>query len=201
MTAAILLSGGRASRLGGAPKPLLEVGGSTLLERAVNAVSGCSPIIVVGDRVDSVSGVVWMREEPRFAGPAAALIWALENWPDTGWPLENPEWTYLLGCDLPAAVDAVRRLERHRPVAPDSTDGLCLADRDGRAQWLIGVYRTAALQRARERFGQERHGSSMMTLLDGLAITPVSAPEAETADIDTWEDLAKARRRLERQQG
>jgi GTP:adenosylcobinamide-phosphate guanylyltransferase len=42
-TGAILLAGGRASRMGGVAKPLLEVGGRSLLRSAVDAVRGCAP--------------------------------------------------------------------------------------------------------------------------------------------------------------
>ncbi|OYX58790.1 MAG: hypothetical protein B7Y93_00940 [Micrococcales bacterium 32-70-13] len=197
MTAAILLAGGRASRVGGAAKTLFDIDGSTLLERAVRAVDGCSPVIVVGDVVDGITGVLWMREDPPFGGPAAAVVWALDAWRDE--PGDEPGWTYLLSCDLPDAVDAVRRLENHRAIAPLSTDGLCLADHSNHPQWLIGVYRTSALRRARARIAMVGRDSSMRALLADLEITAISAPDNETADVDTWEDLAQARRRHERQ--
>jgi CTP:molybdopterin cytidylyltransferase MocA len=41
--------------------------------------------------------------------------------------------------------------------------------------------------------------SSMRALLADLEITAICAPDNETADVDTWEDLAQARRRHERQ--
>lgn len=197
-TAAILLSGGRASRVDGADKPLFEVNGSTLLERAVHAVDGCWPVIVVGEPVAGVTGVVWTREEPHYGGPAAAMVWALDALRNEPGPSVDPEWTYLLGCDLPGAVDAVRRLERHRTEAPATTDGLCLADRDDHPQWLIGVYRTAALRRAQASVPTGGRDCSMRALFADLDITQISAPETETADVDTWQDLAQARQRHER---
>ena len=45
--AAIVLAGGAGRRLGGADKAALDVGGRTLLERALAAVSGV-PTVVVG---------------------------------------------------------------------------------------------------------------------------------------------------------
>ena len=47
-TAAIILAGGRASRLGGADKASVEVDGRALLDHVLDAVEGCSPVIVVG---------------------------------------------------------------------------------------------------------------------------------------------------------
>ena len=48
---AILLAGGRASRVGGAAKPLFEVGGRTLLHAGVDAVRSAEPPIVHGECV------------------------------------------------------------------------------------------------------------------------------------------------------
>lgn len=198
MTAAILLAGGRASRVGGAAKTLFEVDGSTLIERAVRAVGHCSPVIVVGEAVDGITGVRWMLENPPFGGPAAAVICALDALGAEPAPGEDAEWTYLLACDLPDAVDAAQRLERHRATASAETDGVCLADGELRPQWLIGVYRTRALRRAASGLPNQGRDAAMRVLLAGLTIVPVRAPEAETSDVDTWDDLAHARRRHER---
>ena len=55
--AAILLAGGRGSRMGGVHKPLLEIGGTTLLDAAIAAArdAGCDPIVAVGDSAIAVS--------------------------------------------------------------------------------------------------------------------------------------------------
>ncbi|HKY60700.1 MAG TPA: NTP transferase domain-containing protein, partial [Gemmatimonadota bacterium] len=46
--AGIVLAGGRSARMG-EPKPLLRVGGTTFLERAVRVLAdgGCAPIVAV----------------------------------------------------------------------------------------------------------------------------------------------------------
>ncbi len=190
MTAAILLAGGRASRVDGAAKPLFEVAGTTLLQRAVDAVAGCVPITVVGARVDGIEGVTWAREDPPFGGPAAAVAAALHPV-----PADDPEWTYVLACDLPGAVAAIGRLADALPLLPRETEGLCLADEQSRPQWLIGAYRTSALRRGAARLAGGGHGASMRMLLDDVAVAVIDAPEAETADVDTWDDLAQAHRR------
>ena len=73
---AILLAGGRGSRMGGVSKPLLEVGGMTLLDAALRAARdvGADPIIVVGPPDDAHAGLTWVREDPPFGGPAAAIM-------------------------------------------------------------------------------------------------------------------------------
>lgn len=189
-TGAILLAGGRGSRVDGAAKPLFTVAGRTLLQRAVDAVAGCDPITVVGPREPAIGGVSWTREHPPFGGPAAGVLAALTAWD------HDPEWTYLLGCDLPAATAAVARLESARPLLPGETDGVCLAA-DARPQWLIGVYRTTVLRRGAAALPGAGRDASLRALLSEASIAVIDAPETETADVDTWQDLAAARGRME----
>jgi molybdenum cofactor guanylyltransferase len=204
---AILLAGGRASRVGGAAKPLFEVAGTTLLQRAVDAVDGCSPVTVVGDQVDGLDGgITWVREDPPFGGPVAAVVAALRSWTGTpGGPEASPApaapgWTYLLACDMPGVSEAVARLAAALPHATLAADGLCLAATGStRPQWLAGVYRTSALLRAAQEVPDEGHGASVRALLTGLTVEVVPAPADETFDVDTWEDLASARQRAAEQ--
>ncbi|MBD7956193.1 NTP transferase domain-containing protein [Microbacterium sp. Sa4CUA7] len=201
---AILLAGGRATRVDGAAKPLFEVGGRTLLRRAVDAAAaaGASPLTIVGpqpsaDATAQVAAaaaslpttVTWVREQPPFGGPAAGVVAALDSWDAT------PEWSLVLACDLPGAEAAVARLVRDLVLLPSDTEGLCLADSRSRPQWLVGLYRTAALRRRSAALPDHGHGAPVHRLLDDLAIATVLAPETETADVDTWEDLTQARRR------
>lgn len=187
--AAILLAGGRATRMGGEAKPLVQVGGSTLLAAAVSAVVGCDPVTVVAPVLDPTLAVDWVREEPPFGGPVAAIVTALRS------QRADPEWTVVLACDLPGAVPAVARLRAALPLLPADTDGVCLADTASRPQWLTAMYRTAALRTAAERMPANGAHASMRVLLADLAVAVVAAPEAETADVDTWEDLDRARAR------
>ena len=71
---AIILAGGRSSRLGGVPKSGLIFDGATLLERSLRAADAAGRIVVVGpDPGDLPDGVLSCREDPPFAGPAAAI--------------------------------------------------------------------------------------------------------------------------------
>ena len=182
---AILLAGGRGSRMGGVHKPLLEVGGSTLLDAAVAAAktAGCEPIVVVGPSDDAHPDLTWVREDPPFTGPAAAILAAL--------PLVSSPRTLVLACDLPRVADAVRALL----AAPDEADGVCLEDASGRRQWLTGLYRTDALRAAAATIPDAGRNASVRSLLGGLAITAVAASDDVAFDIDTWDDLNEARRR------
>ncbi len=189
---AILLAGGRGSRMGGVRKPLLDLGGTTLLRRAVTAARGCHPLTIVAEVLDpGLDGVTWVREDPPFSGPAAGTVAGLASW-----PAPAPEWTLLLACDLTNPEAAVRRLREAAALLPTDTDGVCLGDASGRPQWLTGLYRTAPLRRHAEALPGAGRDAPARLLVDDLAIAVVAAPGAETGDVDTWEDLEKARRAL-----
>lgn len=188
---AILLAGGRATRMRGATKPLLDVGGRTLLATAAAAAldAGAAPVTVVGPELDATLPVAWVREDPPFAGPAAAIVAALESWPSE----TAPEWTLLLACDLPSADAALRRLTADLPLLPSDSDGLCLADGSSRPQWLIGVYRTRALRASASALPDKGRDASVRDLVDDLAISVIAVDDDLVDDVDTWEDLTRAR--------
>lgn len=191
---AILLAGGRASRVGGAAKPLFEVGGTTLLRAAVDAVADASarPITVVGPVLDPDLPVEWAREDPPFGGPAAAVVAALDTWARAG--RADPEWTLLLACDLPRVATAVRHVTADLALLPSDTDGLCLGDATSRPQWLTGAYRTRSLRAAASALPRRGADAPVRDLVADLAIAVVAVPDAVTQDVDTWEDLEEARR-------
>lgn len=197
--AAILLAGGRASRMGGIDKPGLTVEGVSLRDRAITAArsAGASPIVVVGPEVPTDAAqavgasdaVRWAREDPPFSGPAAAVVTGLTALDD------DPEWVLLLACDLARPEAAVERLLTGIRNLPATADGLCLTDAAGRTQWLTGLYRAAELREAAAAFGDGRD-QPVRALLAGLS--PTLLPAGDSArDVDTWEDyqqLTKERR-------
>ncbi|WP_236967499.1 molybdenum cofactor guanylyltransferase [Microbacterium aurantiacum] len=194
---AIVLAGGRATRLDGAEKPLLDVGGRSLLARAADAAVavGAADLTVVGPEspLDAVGTPVrWVREDPPFGGPAAAIVAALAATAAA----EAPEWTLVLAGDLPHADEAARLLVADLDLFPADTDGVCLADASGRPQWLTGVYRTRALREAASALPDRGRDAAVRALLDDLAVAVLRAPAHVTDDVDTWEDLHRARRRF-----
>jgi molybdopterin-guanine dinucleotide biosynthesis protein A len=178
--AALVLAGGRASRLGGVDKPALELDGASLLARTVTAAraAGADPVIVVGPERPGLP-VVWAREQPPFGGPVAALAAAL--------PRLEAEWVLALAADLrrPGAVlDALRE-------APRGADGCLLADAGGQPQWLCGIYRSQALRAALSALG-EPAGASLRQLLGGLRVLRHPAASDVVADVDTPADAREA---------
>lgn len=199
---AVILAGGRGSRLGGVNKPELEVAGRRLLDAALAAAAGAERTVVVGD-VSVPVGVLRTREDPPFTGPVAGLdagMAALRAIPaqgvrsstEPGAPdRSRPEspWTLVLASDLPAAEAAVAVL---LAADPGDHDGVCLLDADGRLQWLLGCYRTSVLAR---RLADRGEITAMHRLLEPLDLLGVPGAASSTVDLDTPEDIAAWRAR------
>jgi len=176
--AAIVLAGGQGSRLGGVDKASIEVDGRPLLEHALDAVVDASEVVVVGHPVPTDRPVTFVREEPRFGGPAAGLLTGrdvlLRRFPTIA----------VIAVDMPRLHSGtVRRLHE----AAVGHEGAVLADADGRRQ-LAFVVETARLDAVRpDHEGQ--HGLSMRALLAPLDLVDVAPVGEEARDIDTWTDL------------
>jgi molybdopterin-guanine dinucleotide biosynthesis protein A len=178
---AVILAGGRGSRLGGPSKPDLALAGRRLLDIALSAAGRARRIVVVGD-VDVPAGVVLTREEPPFGGPVAGLEAGLAC-------LGEPaDWTLLLASDLPDAEAAVAALVAATPEADH--DGVCLLDADGRLQWLLGCYRTTAL-RARLADRGDPPVTALYRLLGPLHLLGVDPGTASVDDLDTPADALR----------
>lgn len=196
---AVILAGGRGSRLGGLDKATLRIDGERLVDRAAAAARGVGVerVVVVGPEHTRAPGSLVVREAPPYSGPLAALATAL--------PHLDAAWTLLLSCDLEHPDAVCRTLSEALRIpaggmddeAEPDTDGFVLRDDDGYPQWLAGVYRTAALRRGVERLGaDDRLANQPLRALvhaGDLRLTEVSAPGSRTADIDRPEDLTRAR--------
>lgn len=178
---AIILAGGRGSRLGGVSKADLVVSSERLLDRVLRAAAGARCTVVVGD-VDVPPGVVRTVEDPPGTGPAAGLVAGLDA-------ITNPSpWTLVLACDLPGAPAAVARLLA--ASAGGASDGRALVDATGRTQHLLALYRTSSLRAAADAYGDPAD-RSVKGLIAGLVLDPVDAGDADVSDIDTWDDHAR----------
>ncbi|MEV8524657.1 NTP transferase domain-containing protein [Streptomyces sp. NPDC052000] len=187
---AVVLAGGAATRLGGADKPGLSVGGRALLDRVLTACSGAATTVVVGGRRDTARPVEWAREDPAGGGPLAAL--------DAGLRHTTAESVLVLSADLPflaaPAIDALLDA-----LGRTGHDGVLCTDPDGRDQPLVAVYRAEPLRRELALL-VTRHGSlaglPLRLLTAGLDLARIDAGPLASFDCDTWEDLAAARARI-----
>ena len=179
---AIILTGGTAARMGGIDKASIELGGVTLLERALAATMGAVEVVVVGEEVPTTRPVTWTREDPVGGGPAAGLYAGL------GWI--RTDLVAVLAVDMPKVnAGTIARLTWAVEAGgyDGPVDGAVLEDADGRTQPLCAVYRVASL---REKRPDDVHDLSMKRLLATLNLDRVPAVGSEARDIDTWEDLA-----------
>lgn len=175
--AAVVLTGGTASRMDGADKAALPYAGRSLLERALAAVAEAGETVVVGPPQETTRPVTFVREDPPLGGPAAGLLAGVDALSGAA------SLVAVLAVDMPLVGPAtVRRLA----AAAAGRDGAFLVGPDGRRQ-LAGVVSRAALDRARPPRGSEA-GLPVHRLLGALDLADVDAVGGEARDVDTWGD-------------
>lgn len=175
----LVLTGGASSRFG-QDKATTEMGGRSLLDRAVDVLHSLdpvAPITVVGP------------EKP--GGPAAAVVSTLAE--------VQTEFIGVLAVDMPFAADAlsavttaVRDHAGLRGAHHDRIDAWVPEDSTGRRQWLCAVYRKESLQAAAA--AQARWSAAPFHRLVGdLPTFVVPVPlSVSLLDIDTPEDFQRA---------
>ncbi len=130
-----LLAGGRARRLGGAPKGLFEVDGEAIAARLVRLLRAvCDEVFVVGDPAGPYAqlGVPVLADRIPGKGAPGGVHAALSA--------AAPGWVCVLACDLPrfdrVTLDALR-------ARADAQDAV-LARVEGRLQPTAGLWHTRA---------------------------------------------------------
>lgn len=184
---AVLLAGGRATRLGGIDKTALGAAGDTLLDRALRATAGAARRIVVAGppSAPAPAGVLWTTERPRHGGPAAALAAALAV------PGPAAPAVLLLAADLPHVEEAVPALLAQVDPA-GAVDGWIAVDADGRDQPLLGLYRREPLLAALTAFPGGPAGAPLRRVLERLTLARLPVAAGLLADVDTPADARAA---------
>ncbi|UFS93246.1 NTP transferase domain-containing protein [Nocardia huaxiensis] len=183
---AIVLAGGRASRMGGVDKPAIVVGGQSMLDAALAAVAGCARTVVVGPhRPELPAEILQAQEIPAGAGPVSAIaagVGVLEG-------CEFPAGLIVvLAADMPfLTAHAVNELLSN--ARESGSDAVFAADESGRPQYLVGVWRRAALCEALNRL--ESLVNRPMKAL--VPVDTVTVRLAGVADCDTPDDVRHAR--------
>lgn len=201
---AIVLAGGRASRLGGTDKPALRVGERSLVESVLAEASaaGARRVVVVGpDRPGltlTAGDLRMVQEDPPGGGPVPALHRGLAEIPATpGGPAlagRDSAWVLLLAADLPFL--RARHLGALLAAAQGGGQGTgsVLADDTGRPQWLASCWRAVTLRQAIADYqGNSLHGL-LRPLRPVLLVLPPDGPGPPPwLDCDTPHDVRRAR--------
>lgn len=219
--AAIVLAGGRGSRMGGVDKPTLEVEERSMRASALlaarSALGEGAPLVLVGERGADVQGVgaMCVREDPPFSGPVAGLARGLAELERLG---STDEVVLVLGGDMPWLEPRVLgALVYECAEAPRKVAGA--VDAGGRRQFLCAAWPRAVLARALSHVAGEggslvgASAKSLYRALGELTPEPVQsawldvgtlagasglAPELvarSLSDIDSPEQLEQARSR------
>ncbi|KAG4080596.1 hypothetical protein HA402_004122 [Bradysia odoriphaga] len=186
----VVLAGGRASRVDGADKAMFEIDGMPLIRHAVDALSECARVVIVGSDTGRphFDDVTWVREDPPFGGPVAGIARALEE--IAGAEIAGADAAaseiLLLPADLPGAAEAAALLTA---AELGDDDGVVLVDDAGIPQWLTARYRAAPLRAAIA--GSD--ATAVRSVVSTLRLRMLPAPANATRDVDTWDDLQQAK--------
>jgi molybdopterin-guanine dinucleotide biosynthesis protein A len=171
--AGVILAGGRARRLGGRIKALLEIDGERIIDRQLRVLRAVTPtqlVVVKNFEAWDLPGVRVEQDQVTGVGPIGGLQRALQV-VKTGRAL-------VLACDLPfVTVEFLRFLLRWDPDA----DAVVPRGRDG-LQPLCAVYSTRLLPRVDASIASGTR--ALHELLDGMAITDVPSEVVAPFDPD-----------------
>ena len=170
---ALVLAGGRSTRLAGRHKPAIPVGGVPIVARVIAALrtAGADPL-VVGDPAGVPDGVPVIREDPPLAGPLAAVaagIAALDAARDGV--------VLLIGGDMPYLTPRTLRALAERAPA-------IAIDPDGREQPLCAAWPEPLLRERLAALGDPTN-RPLRLLDDGSARARVPIGAREAMDVDT----------------
>jgi molybdenum cofactor guanylyltransferase len=189
----VVLAGGRSTRFGTDKVELLL---DSVLAGLLAVMPDVASIVCVGPERETIrTGIRWVREDPPYSGPLAAVsagvaagagaagaagtAGAAGAGGGSGAPI-----VVLLGADMPQAGAAVAELVG----AVGAGNGAVLVDADGWPQVLASAWRRSVLAERLAGFGP-LEGRPLRLLLDGASLVPVPDVWGAARDIDTPGDL------------
>jgi molybdenum cofactor guanylyltransferase len=203
VTPGVLLAGGLARRMGGGDKPMRQIGGRTILERAIARLKPqCDSLILNanGDpaRFASFSLPVIADSVADFPGPLAgilaALDWAAAVRPDVTWILSAAADCPFLPRDL------VGRLHQARA---DEDAQLAVAASGGQSHPVIGLWSVALREELRHALVKEdiRKIDRWTARYKLATVNWPNTPLDPFFNANTMDDIAQAERLAELDEG
>jgi molybdopterin-guanine dinucleotide biosynthesis protein A len=187
--AVVILAGGDSRRIGGG-KPLRQMAGERLIDRALRSAQSWSTMtaISVRDRaqVGPVDAMI-ITDEPNIAGPLGGLISALRFGSESGC-----DFVLTIPADMPfLPPDLLQRL-----VSKIGDCGCALASSGGHLHPVCGLWRTCALDHVGTYLsGEKRSLRGFASLIGRREVEWSTAPFDPFFNINTPDDLAEAERR------
>ncbi len=186
-TAAVILAGGQARRMGGGDKPLRSLGGRPLLAHVLAALAPQVSAVALSANGDAARFAAWslpvLADAPGTAGPLAGVLagmdWAAAR--GAGWLLSCPGDCPVLPADLLARLRA-------------AGGRAAVAEAGGRVQPVVGLWHVGlrgALAAALAG-GERRAGAWAAACGARLVAWPAGA----FVSVNTPEELAMAERLL-----
>jgi molybdenum cofactor guanylyltransferase len=174
---ALILAGGRSTRMQGVDKTLLEVDGRTLTGRVVEVVRPLFSEVIVASgmpgKFADLEGVREVADHERGIGPLAGMLAGLEAC-ETG-------WAFVVAADMPRLSGSLIR----RVAAAAGPDVLAVAPRHGRfREPLHAAYNKDVIPEI-ERFLAEGR-RSVNRLLERI---PVRWVDVEDADLECFKNV------------
>jgi len=173
--AAVVLAGGRSTRMG-ADKAALLFGGRALVQHAVDAAAAVAGELVVAAApgqslpwIEASPPVRVLRDTDAYGGPLAALVTALG--------VVRAPVVLVLGCDQPLVRPALLRLVAERAAAGHAA---VTPVSNGRPQPLCSAVRREALPLLRAMFEAGDRDARALTRLPGsIALPPAAWRDAD----------------------
>lgn len=174
---AIVVAGGRASRISGVDKVMLPLGvtGRPLLLEVIESCPG--RVIVAGPPRDIPVQVTWVPDLISGGGPAAGIWSALRE--------VNSEYVFISAADQQLSKVIVNEI----CLAAVGHDGAWAIREDGSGQPLLACVRSELIRDLlADSAGQNTSPLRMMTQLKMIG---VKVNQSQIQDIDTWSDAVK----------
>ena len=185
-TTAIILCGGRGTRLGGVAKPLLELGGKTLLGHVVDRVRPQVDAVLLScakaDAAFEAFGFPVVEDQDAEQGPLGGFVSAL-SYVRTPWVLTTPADTPFLPAGFLTSLAPVCR--KH---------GAAVVTAGGHRQNLAMLL-DAEHARSLAAFYKDG-GRAIHRWLAAVAVREVELPADGFFNINTPAELAQAKERL-----
>ena len=186
----VIQAGGRSTRMGGAPKALLELGGKRIIERVVDAVASVLDDLVVVTNTPELYaflGLTMVADAFPEGGALGGIY--------TGLRAAGGEAAFTVACDMPFLHPAIVRM-----VVERAGEGDVVIPRTGeQLETMHAVYgkRCLGAMEARLRAGALKivgfFSDVRVVEVDAAAIARHRAPEVAFMNVNTPAELARAR--------